>query len=192
MIELIFAIVIIAISVVSLPVLIQATSKGVENNFIQEAIFAASAELNQALSYKWDRYSQENFGELSKIVNTQAQNCAAREGLVHRMCCNNQTAKASLIAGVDNESQSDYNINNAATTNEALFTPNTSPTRSSGYKSDYNMSVTVTFANFDSTHATGENMKKVEVSIKKDGANQVVLRAFSANIGETQAAKKIF
>jgi prepilin-type N-terminal cleavage/methylation domain-containing protein len=51
MIELIFAIVIIAISVMSLPMMTQVTSAGIERNLVQEAIFASVAEINLATTY---------------------------------------------------------------------------------------------------------------------------------------------
>ena len=53
MIELIFAIVVIAISVLSLPMMTQANYKGVESNVKQEAIFATSAKIMQVLSFPW-------------------------------------------------------------------------------------------------------------------------------------------
>ncbi|WP_366755894.1 type II secretion system protein [Sulfurimonas sp.] len=51
LIELIFAIVIIGISVMSLPMLTQVTSSAIEKNLVQEAIFASVAEINLATTY---------------------------------------------------------------------------------------------------------------------------------------------
>ena len=197
MIELIFAIVIIGITVISLPMMTQATSKGMESNLAQEAIFAASAELNQALSYKWNGNSQENFGELSKIVGTTAQDCnsTTRPGLVHRMCLNDQTVNAN-DAIYTPVSENDKSINTAAITNAAIFEAG-DLSLGSGYKdANYTMDVAVVFADFDSSHSTGDNIKEVTVTVKKlvnsTPEDYVVLKAFSANIGETEAAKKVF
>jgi len=60
LIELIFAIVIIAITVVSLPMMTQVISKGIEKNLLQEAIFAGAAVLNESVSAKWDENSVES------------------------------------------------------------------------------------------------------------------------------------
>jgi len=69
MIELIFAIVIIAISVMSLPMMAVVTQRGMENNIVQEAIFAASAELMGATSGYWDENSMQdiNVSHLSRV-----------------------------------------------------------------------------------------------------------------------------
>jgi prepilin-type N-terminal cleavage/methylation domain-containing protein len=199
MIELIFAIVIIGITVISLPMMTQATSKGMESNLAQEAIFAASAELNQALSYKWNGNSQENFGELSKIVGTTAQDCnsTTRPGLIHRMCLNTSANIANLTAGVDNVNFSDYSINNADTTATGdinIFTPGTGS--ASGYKENYTMNVDVNFTNFGTITEASNNMKVITVTVKKlvnsVSEDYVVLKAYSANIGETEAAKRVF
>jgi len=69
-IELIFAIVIIAISVVSLPTMTSSLSRGIESNLVQEAIFAASTELNQAISSNWDERSLEDGNSsLGRVVD---------------------------------------------------------------------------------------------------------------------------
>lgn len=192
MIELIFAIVVIAITVMSLPVMTQVNSSGMETNLVQEAIFTASAELNQALSYKWDRNSQENFGELSKIVGTAAQDCnsATRPGLVHRMCLNNQAVNAddAIYTPI---SENDKSINNVIESNATIFETG-DISSGSGYKGNYTMDINVSFANFDSNNPTGDNIKEIKITVKKDGNDYVVLKTYSANIGETEAFKRVF
>lgn len=194
MIELIFAIVIIGITVISLPMMTQATSKGMENNLAQEAIFLASAELNQALSYKWNGNSQENVGELSKIVSAGLGaecNSTTRPGLVHRMCLNDQNVTANLVTlaypyeSINNAAASDINVTEIGTIADA-----------SGYKEFYTMDVNVSFK--DINGSTSHNMKEIVVAVKKYNPNTnthenyVVLKTYSANIGETEAAKRVF
>ena len=194
MIELIFAIVIIGITVISLPMMTQATSKGMESNLAQEAIFAASAELNQALSYKWDRNSRENPGELSKVIHTSASDCNITNGLqrpghVHRLCLNNDaitpTVDATVGDWLDGKQVSGVDIFEAGTISDA-----------SGYKEQYTMDIDVATKDFDSSYSTGSNMKEVKVSVKKlvnsIPKDYVLLRTYSANIGETEAAKRRF
>ena len=199
MIELIFAIVIIAISVLSLPMMTQITSKGIENSFAQEAIFLASAELNQALSYKWNGNSQESFGQLSKVLFTPINTTCStttkqRPGHVHRMCLNDTNlSTANLDPGIDTTNERDLSLNNAVVgTGTSLTTDITGIGSSSGYKDDYTMNVDVDFTAFDSIALNERNMKVIVITVEKDGAPYVQLRTYSANIGEAEAFKRIF
>jgi len=71
LIELIFAIVIIAISVISLPMMSQTVAKGIDANIVQEAIFAAATELNEAVTAHWDEASMEvnTTTSFAKVIN---------------------------------------------------------------------------------------------------------------------------
>lgn len=191
MIELIFAIVIIGISVISLPMMTQATGRSMENSLAQEAIFAASAQLNMALSYKWDITSQETGGELSKVVPTTGTDCnnsnggVQRPGHVHRMCLNTFTVGPTISATGSNS------LGGNQVTDENLTEGGAAS--QSGYKELYTMDVSVDFAEFDPTYTTDENIKEIEITIKdSDGDDLVVLRTYSANIGEAEAAKRMF
>ena len=192
MIELIFAIVIIAISVLSLAMVTQVTSKGMQNSFAQEAIFAASAELNQVLSFRWDISSQETQGELSKVLHTGSpSDCNTsdgkqRQGHVHRMCLEATTAPivtSSISSGAIDAQRtlSDISLTEVGTVGDG----------SSGYKSDYNMSVAVHFSPFAENYTThNNNIKNIVVTVKKGANPYVVLQTFSANIGEVAPAKR--
>jgi len=68
MIELIFAIVIIAIVIIALPRMMRTNSNALEANINQEAIFGASAVMMQTLSYPWDTNSPGHNGSYDKIV----------------------------------------------------------------------------------------------------------------------------
>ncbi len=60
LIELIFAIVIVAIVFLALPTLSSSSSDAVDTSLTQEAIFPMSAQLAQILSYRWDDHSESN------------------------------------------------------------------------------------------------------------------------------------
>jgi len=60
LIELIFAIVIIAIVFLALPTMSSSSSDAVDTSLVQEAIFPMSAKLAQVLSYRWDHNSESN------------------------------------------------------------------------------------------------------------------------------------
>jgi prepilin-type N-terminal cleavage/methylation domain-containing protein len=57
LIELIFAIVIMSITVISLPLVMGVDTKARDRNVAQEAVLAASAKLAQVLTYQWDERS---------------------------------------------------------------------------------------------------------------------------------------
>lgn len=59
MIELIFALVIMGIVFVSLPVILLRNADALEENLIQESIFLASAKMNHITSFQWDENSSE-------------------------------------------------------------------------------------------------------------------------------------
>ena len=186
MIELIFAIVVIAIAVVSLPMMVQTVSKGIEGNIVQEAIFAGSAQLNEATTYAWDESSVEdlNISELARAVNTNHLDCP-RLGFIQRKCLTNLNTRP-LDASVVNGSS----IDSIVYTNQPVFLGTLDATT---YKTDYrrNLSVTRciagnTFVPLNQAESTNHNVKQIEYKTK-DVTNSktiVILRAYTANIGE--------
>ncbi|QHG91716.1 type II secretion system protein [Sulfurimonas sp. CVO] len=196
MIELIFAIVIVSIAVISLPTMIQVTSKGIESNIVQEAIFAASAELMGATSYYWDARSIEDnaTSHLSRVIdvdgdcenNASSPRYRLRDGHIaqpyHRRCLD------STSDTVLNTSSTDFpNLNNAVnTTVDNLFDINATA-EASGYKELYKSQVTV-------APGTNNNIKILTASVyKDDGATLLTtLKIYSANIGEIDYYKRRF
>ena len=194
LIELIFAIVIIAISVVSLPMLTQITSKGIEHNLIQEAIFTASAQLNEATTYTWDEHSTDdlNVSELSKVVNTNNGGCTMannRPGNINRACLSNLSTRP-----YDAASANGHSIDTIAyAIPTSIFIAGSVPS-DTAYKNNYNSTLIVTrcinagdcvqFGNTD----PNENIKQMEYKILDvtTGDTLVLMRAYSANIGELE------
>jgi prepilin-type N-terminal cleavage/methylation domain-containing protein len=62
MIELIFAIVIIGIVAISIPIIMVTNSKNVEQNLMQEAVLIATTKMDQILTYPWDDRSRDITG----------------------------------------------------------------------------------------------------------------------------------
>lgn len=202
MIELIFAIVIIGISILSLPMMTQATSKGIEGNLVQEAIFAASAELNQVLSYQWDENAMDGNDTLAKVAWTSDCNITTklRAGHInqplHRKCVDDSTKVPTATLGVEGLlNDIDDNIKTTAVT---IFEGG-SATTSSGYKNDYRSTVSVEYSNFgdqtiaNPTTIASQNMKKITVTIKNNDGNIItLLKTYSANIGEIDYYKRSY
>ncbi len=215
LIELIFAIVVIAISIMSLPMMTRVTAKGMQNNLLQEAIFASAAELSRATTFVWDDASlldaipTISIDELSRVINVNAVNDCTdsgstdslgnaiwkRPGHISRRCLNNPAPEPStgnsnsLHQAADTNFKSPYERRD--TNSAGIFDK-------SGYKVNYESKVTVkrcggtTCVDFNDL-----NMKEIEVIIKQkleDGTYSEVktrLRTYSANIGEVTYAKEM-
>jgi len=198
LIELIFAIVIISIAVISLPMMARITSKGVESNIAQEAIFAASAELMGATSYYWDKNSMQdiNVSSLSRVIdinqkcdnNPLSSRYRLRPGHIaqplHRRCLDSNTTP------IANESDATFpNINNAAHSGGLDIFDNPIA-EDSGYKETYKSDVSV--ANVDENGTTNDNIKKITVTVSNAEGNITSLSTYSANIGEFDYFKRMF
>lgn len=200
MIELIFAIVIIGITVVSLPMVNQVISKSTESNLVQEAIFASSAQINQVLSYRWDENSTKSDETLSKVVWTSSSDCnnstKLRDGHIneplHRRCLDDNATRPTTTLGIESSDSgtADDIDDMIQTTTTTIFT--NSPGSATGYKQDYKMRVDVAYADFGTITAADKNMKRVTVTISDGNSTITVLRAFSANIGEIDYYKRSY
>ncbi|QFR49888.1 type II secretion system protein [Sulfurimonas lithotrophica] len=193
MIELIFAIVIIGITVASVPIMTNAVGEGVKNNLVQEAIFAASAEINQVLSYRWDENSineavDVNATGLAKVINI-AVDCNASTKLrpghinqaLHRRCLDDTTTGISAF-GSDAGDLDDIDDN--IVTNEDLFINDTS---SDAYKNEYKYDVNVTASNINGLYA-----KRVTVTIYNTSGDTITsLNSYTFNIGEVDYYKRL-
>jgi len=187
LLELIFAIVIIALAVVTLPRMSQISSQGIENSFAQEAVFAASAALEQASSGRWDLNSLEANTSIARVIDI-AGNCNSHgtdyllQGHInqpkHRRCKDDSTTGVANIAGDANN-----------TTLESADTAGIGPLYNNwiasvdGYKKSYNHTIVVTpvIGNAD--------LKQITISVLDPNSNPpnavvTVLRTFSANVGE--------
>ena len=195
-IELIFAIVIIGITVISLPMMTQTTSKGVEQNLVQEAIFAASAELNQVVSYYWDENSMQISNTLSKVVWTSSIDCDYNTKLrvghinqtLHRRCIDDDTLRPSTL-GSDSGDLDDLDDVNSST--HQIFV-NYNPS-SDSYKEAYKSTISISYADFGTVASADKNIKKIEVTITDSNNNTITsLKTYSANIGEIDYYKRSY
>jgi len=187
MIELIFAIVIIAIAVVSLPVMTNATQKGVEQNIIQEAIFAASSQLMGVLAGYWDERSMEdaNLSDYSRVIDLSGDcntTTRLRPGHIaqpfHRRCLDSNTT-----GGLNATGGTYYSLDDAVAavngTADIFDNPNASAT---GYKDTYKSNATISRTN---------DLKKIIITVNNsDGDTITKLITYSANVGEPQYYKR--
>ena len=200
LIELIFAIVIIAMTVFSLPMLTQITSNNIEDSLVQEAIFAAAAELNEATSYRWDEHSMNDKltpdinADYSRVIEISGADCSVvgppnkRPGHIHRQCLNDLTTVPFYSTGaVFSDS-----LNEAAHDSMSIYI-GTGGASAAGYKNDYNSTVSiVNNASFQA--ANDPDIKEIRVTISNTKTNLTVtqLRAYSTNIGEVPYHSEIY
>lgn len=191
MIELIFAIVVISIAVLSLPMMIQTTSRGIEQNIVQEAIFAASAELMGATSYYWDNRSIEEiaFSRLSRVVDVDNDcdlDSRLRPGHVnqpfHRRCLDSNSS-----TGV-NYTTAEATIPSLNMSVHAVVGFDSEDAEAAGYKQEYKSQMAIAQGLSDN------NVKVLTASIFEDDGTTLLttLRIYSANIGETDYYRRRF
>ena len=202
MIELIFAVVIIAIVVMSLPMVTQVTNKNIENSLVQEALFASSAELIDATAGYWDEHSMSdiNVSHLSRVIDvnnlcnndTNSSRYRLRNGHIeqpyHRRCIDSNTTgihdSNTSVVGIDV-----YDLNDASHGIKELFVDYVGipEADAAGYKTLYRSELNVTLA-------TDQNIKVITSTVYDNtGSNIVsVLRTQSANIGEIDFYKRRF
>lgn len=191
MIELIFAIVVIAIAVVSLPIMMQSNTKGIENNIAQEAIFAASVELMQATAGFWDANSTDdsNESDYARVINISGDcnsSTKLRPGHInqpyHRRCLDDTT----LQTASNQKNTSFITLDDFNHSKEKLYIGDGSD--GSGYKHlNYTSELLVEQKSDDN------DTKILTVTVFDEANNSVtLLRTRSANIGEPQYYYRTF
>lgn len=200
LIELIFAIVVIAITVISLPMMNQALSKGVDSNLLQEAIFAAATELNEVTTTQWDEASiDENVSStISQVVNIDGS-CENNNSLeryrlkpghilqpLHRKCLNDLTQAerdSNTIVNVDAAEDKTHGYTN-------IFL-NLTPSQE-GYKQNFTSALSISYDPVFNG-AVRPNMKKITITVKDEDNNTVTsLFTYIANIGGIDYYKRTY
>lgn len=202
MIELIFAIVVLAVVMLTIPMMIQVNNKALEGNVAQEAIFLVSAVLSGTTTLLWDEASIEGSVtglSLSKILDTGG------DAVYNRVDVNTTLRSGGLDEDLHRNFFSDIitpNQTQTITLTDVLNTTDTSGTV--GYKIIYSVDAKRgyiddspgTFVFSDTTLAAGTTsnvkMTQVEINATIDGTPRTIsrLRAYTCNIGEIDFAKR--
>jgi prepilin-type N-terminal cleavage/methylation domain-containing protein len=166
LIELIFAIVVIAIIVLSVPMMNLINAKATEGSISQEAIFASSAKLMQTLSYPWDENSTdieqiyEGATVLSGVVKIPSgtasldfNNTVCRPGLIARRCRVDQNGNEVNVSNLGDDYTSIL-VRGLDDTNGTFSMAGPTSTTSEGYKNEYHMIVDVAYVS-DNTNLAG-------------------------------------
>lgn len=229
MIELIFALVIMGIVFLTLPRILIEDSSNVEQNIMQEAIFASSAKIGQILTFHWDENSPDptttltaanvvgtpnGDPELDRVAGTDFRLGHIVQPLHRRMTSITAERNATTIVGlgVDDVIDDPDDIDDFdGGVNLDLITG----TSVSSYKKAYRVTTDVSYVSdaadytqstinytFDvgsaATVTSDRNVKMIELSTDQNNSGGwsvqpiLVLRAFSANIGETDFYKRTY
>ncbi|MBD3797360.1 MAG: prepilin-type N-terminal cleavage/methylation domain-containing protein [Campylobacterales bacterium] len=199
MIELIFAIVVIAVAVVSLSVMTQTTDKNIESNIVQEAIFASEAVINEAIGYYWDLNSliDVNDSSFSRVINIDG-NCNPltfqKPGQINRRCISNLALTAQNSNASTRVIDSIPNVYNGS----SMILHNDASTAYATYKNDYLATANVRqCSNGGGCIAFGQNsfdadLKEIDFAVSDSNGIIVRIRAYMANIGEASVANRTF
>jgi hypothetical protein len=229
MIELIFALVIMSIVFISLPMVLVNNQNSLEDNLVQESIFLASSKMSQVLTFKWDdNSSSPGLGTLSTsdvIDVTNGAPALDRNSSEFRVGHFQQdkhrrmspqlsaTRSATAVLGIEVPGVFDDIDDFHGLVNTNII----ATTSAGGYKKQYRADVNVTYVNDNNfinatsyasnsidfvlsptpAAAVTTNIKMVSASISQDDPTSatgwkqtLLLRAFVANIGETDYFKR--
>ena len=199
MIELIFAIVIIALIVVAVPRIIATNSLSMERSIVQEGIYAVATKISQILSFHWDQNSLDTTETLStsKILDIAGGTANYTRSAI-------PDANATRIGGLvlDYHRRFHDTVTNATATmtggsvgtlgenigSDLNFTE-TQSTGSGGYKRMYRMDSNVIYVS-DRLNSAGGSID-VNASNTPFGTNDFVFSTSSLAAGTTSNLKMV-
>ena len=168
MIELIFALVIMGVVFITLPIILLNNARSLEDNLIQESIFLTTSKINQVLTFQWDESSSAagmSVVSTSDVVNVTSGTAGLgrvgtsdfrvghfRESNRRRMSPNTAQRNATAVGqeGLLIDDVDDFD----GLVNQVLITGTTSS--ATGYKKTYRADVNVSYIN-DANFQGGTN-----------------------------------
>lgn len=190
LIELIFAIVIIGIAALSLPMMSQVTASGSEKSLAQEAIFIAFTEITKVTSSAWDENSRVGNNDYEHVIfvdNTEAGSGLLRRSGNINILYNtdiNRTIRPSALGfdandfdGTVNREDDvdDYIITGAAATGSAGS--------ASGYKFQYTKDIGVAASGSFGTLVNNPNIKRIQIGVNASGSLLASFYMYTMNSG---------
>ena len=180
LIELIFAIVIIGIAALSLPMMSQVISKGSEKSLTQEAIFIAFTEITKVTSAAWDENSRIGNNDYEHIIFTsdteEALGLSKRNGNINISYTDyNRTIRPTMaifdVGETREDDVDDYIISGANATGSAGS--------DTGYKFQYTKDIALIASNsFGATGPTNPspnpNIKRIQINVDDTAGNLLV------------------
>jgi hypothetical protein len=213
MIELVIAIVVMGIAVMSLPLILTQSQNSNAMALQQEAILATKTKLGYLLSYEWDANSYDALASVSRVLNTTASasadsdfNTTTTRRTGHVVADNRRRLRDDLAApstdggagwadaaleDIDDFDGKDENTTIASETMDYIFNLQLMPTVN--YISDTASYVNQQDMNFtfdaNTTFTNPTNIKMITVTTTGNNI-KIVLRAFASNVGESGILKR--
>jgi len=212
MIELVIAIVVMGIAVMSLPLILTQSQNSNAMALQQEAILATKTKLGYLLSYEWDVNSYDATAGVSRVLNTTASlnadddfNTTSIRRVGHVMADTRRRLRDDMatattdgtaawgnaaLEDIDDFDGRDENTTIASETMDYIF--NLQLHSTVNYVSD-----SATYANQDmnfifdasTTFTNPTNIKMITITTTGTNIN-MVLRAFASNVGESGILKR--
>ena len=216
MLELVIAIVVMGIAVMTLPLILTQSQNSNALALQQEVILATKTKLGYILAYEWDANSYDANASVSRVLNTTNSasadsdfNATTTRRIGHVSADNRRRLRDDMASPTPSGSAS---WGNAALLDMDDFHNKVEHTTVVAADMDYvfnlELNSSVTYINdsalytnqdinftFDasSTPANPTNIKMITVRTKDTSNNvNIVLRAFASNIGESGITKKVW
>jgi len=205
MIELVIAIVIMGIAVMTLPLMLERVQANNAFAMQQEAILAAKTQLGDMITYPWDENSLKN--NVVAVLDTQSAsyqrevNTTRRIGHVKqdkRRKFFNNTTNASVIGTATNNIIDIADFDTDVAELNKLNAADADFAGTLDYRFDFNMTTSVRYINdnpvnfvfSDANISTTSNIKMITVTLQGDNISTFKLRAYSSNIGESELLRR--
>ena len=209
MIELVIAIVVMGIAVMTLPLMLERTQANNAFAMQQEAILAAKTQIGDIITFPWDENSINITSNVVAVLDTDSGsynrdpdvNSTRRIGHVkqdkRRKFFSNETNASDIgAAATDNIiDMADFD-----TSNTSLITHAGEDAGTLDYRFDFNMTTKVRYITDtpattfifpkNGSMTTTSNIKMIEVTLQGKDISTFTLRAYSANIGESQLLRR--
>jgi len=200
MIELIFAIVVIGITLLSVPLMVNQANQSTYVTLQQEAIAAAASDMSLILSREWDEANTDT-SEAATILTGTGSNFtqADRSNIQSRTYITSTGALLSASSiGADSGDLDDIDDVNGITTilkdegGDDLIDMTMTISTTVGYLNDSSLT-----ANYPFSSSGMSNIKGITITLTSGGATpelqkEIKLNAFACNIGSYKLDRKVF
>jgi prepilin-type N-terminal cleavage/methylation domain-containing protein len=194
LIELIFAIVIIGIAALSLPMMSQVVSSGSEKSLTQEAIFIAFTEITKVTSSAWDENSRIGNDDYEHIIfaNTTERdsNLSKRSGNVNILYNTdlNRTILPSALGFDANDNNGTANREDDIDDYIATGNATGSAGSDTGYKFQYTKSITAAANDSFGTLGANPNIKRIQIGVNDSSTGNLLVSFYTYAFNTGNAA----
>ena len=205
MIELIYAIVVIAVVTLTIPMMIQVNNKSIEENAHADAIFLISSVLSEETAVVWDNRSIVGGPTAINISLSKILDVPTGDAVYKRLTADiNNTMR---IGGINEDGHRQFYSTVTNPVQSATVTiinsgfKNAEDGERFGLKDKYSVFVTSRYISdtpndpfvFGTVASSVSNIKMLEVNVKDKNAELIsVMRAYTCNIGEVDYARRSF